>query len=129
LGDFARLLERLKEHSGKCFAAVAVLIFVIAGIPNFQAQLAVKSDPQFASDKAVGEFLRNNVPGQHIYYFSLKQTKPAVMFYSGRPVYSYDFYGLPRPEETFIAISSVPLHFTNKTTLFPAETEAVYQIQ
>lgn len=129
LGDFARLLERLKKHSGRCFAAVVVLTFVFIGFGNFQLQATRKNDPWLISDKAIGEFLRNNFPGQHIYYFSLQQIKPALMFYSGRPVFSYDFYGLPRPEEKFIAISSVPLHFTNKTVLFSTATETVYQIQ
>jgi len=130
LGEFAQCLEKLKKHSGECFAAVAILIFITAGIENFHAQLAVKNSPQLASDRAVGEYLRNNVPGQRIYYYCAQgQTKPSIMFYSGRTVFGYDFHQLPRPEDKFIAISSVPLHFTNQATLFSAATETVYQIQ
>lgn len=129
LGDFARLLERIKKYFGTCFAVTAVLIFGAAGVKNFQTRLERENDPELVSDKAVGEFLRDNVPDQHVYYFSVRQVRPAVMFYSGRVVFNYDFYRLPKPEAKFIAISGVPLHYPMQTNLFSTATEAVYQIQ
>jgi hypothetical protein len=47
----------------------------------------------------------------------------------GALVYFYDFRRLPKPEAKFILISKFPPHFADKTVLFSAATEAVYQIQ
>ena len=129
LGDLVRFLESHKPNCGKIFAAAAVLVFMIASFGNFQSRLARENDPQLVSEKAVGEFLRNNVPGQRVYYYSVSQVKPSIMFYSGRTVYFYDFKRLPKPEAKFILISRVPPQFPDKTELFSAATEAVYQIQ
>lgn len=129
LGDLVRWLEGFKKYSGMIFAGAVVLFFMAEGFVNVQARLARENEPQLVSDKAVGEFLRNNVPDQRVYYYNVSQEKPSIIFYSGRTVYFYDFRRLPKPEAKFILISKVAPMFPDKTVLFSAPSEAVYQIQ
>jgi 4-amino-4-deoxy-L-arabinose transferase-like glycosyltransferase len=127
--DFAGFLESSRKNSGNIFAAAAVLIFLIAGITHKQSKLAEKTSPQILSDKAVGEFLKTNSLEQHVYFYSANWQKPAVIYYANRPVYCNDFYRQPKPEEKFILISDITPAFQNKTLLFSAATEKVYQIE
>jgi 4-amino-4-deoxy-L-arabinose transferase-like glycosyltransferase len=129
LAALAGRLEKSGKNSGNIFIAAVILVFVAASLEHKQIRLAQENDPQLVSDKAVGEYLKTHNLGQHVYYYSVNWQKPAVIYYSNRPVYINDFYRHPRPEDRFILISEKPPQFPGKTLLFPAGTEQVYQIE
>ena len=129
LAALAGSLENFWKNSGNIFIAAVIFVFVVASLEHKQIRLAQENDPQLVADKAVGEFLKTHNLDQHVYYYSVNWQKPAIIYYSNRPVYINDFYRHPKPENRFILISQKPPNFPDKILLFSAGMEQVYQIE
>jgi 4-amino-4-deoxy-L-arabinose transferase-like glycosyltransferase len=129
LADLSKCLERLRKNSSNIFIATTVFIFMFAGFENDESKLAGENDPQLSSDKAVGEFLKINCPGQPVYYYSANSTRFSIIFYSNRVVGYLSDYPRSRPHGRFVLISTTSPDFQNKTILFTTASEKIYQIE
>jgi 4-amino-4-deoxy-L-arabinose transferase-like glycosyltransferase len=130
LADVTDWLERFQKNSGRLAVAAALVVFLAAGFQNARANLAQENDPQLVSDKAVGEYLKTHCLDEPVYFYSVQRLKPSIIFYSDRTVgYFADYEKSPPPKPFYMIAQSPPLEFTDKTILFSAETEKIYQIR
>jgi hypothetical protein len=130
LFDLSVWLETFQKKSGDMMVAVTIVIFLIFGFQNARADLAQENDPQLVSDKAVGEYLKTNCTDEPVYCYSVERLKPSIIFYSDRSVgYFADYDKIPPVGRFALIAQQPPNKFPDKSVLFSAQTEKVYQIQ
>ena len=128
LADFSQWLGKFQKHLGNAAVTAAVLVLVVSGFQNARANLVAEITPQLVSDKAVGEYLKTHCLNEPVYYYSLIRLKPSIIFYSDRTVGYFADYQKSPPAGPFALIAPNAPNFPDKTVLYSAETEKVYQI-
>lgn len=130
LRDFSAWLEKFQKNISLPVFAVATVIFLIAGFQNARANLAGENDPQLASDKVVGEYLKGHCLDKPVYFYSVDRLKPSIIFYADRMVgYYADFQKTPPSGSFYLIAQRPPYQFPDAKVLFSAETEKIYQIR
>jgi len=122
-----RLAERW-TGAGCALIVVMLALSIFTSVHHHPFKSSYDSDAQKTADKAVGEFLRGYRPDEPVYYQSVNQVKPSIMFYADRPVGYFADYPRSIPSGEFLLIANVIPDYPDKTVVFSTDVEKVYQV-